>query len=87
MTSVSRRRLMELAALAGAAVTSAGLGGARAADNKVPQAEAKYQPRPRGIQRCEICLQFEAPNRCKIVAGDISQKGWCQYFAARENAQ
>jgi len=68
------------------------LGGAllpRAArsQEKLKKEDAKYQTLPKGQQRCEICLQFRAPNRCKLVAGEITPKGWCQYFAARENAR
>jgi hypothetical protein len=59
---------------------------AQANENQVSKDVAKYRAHPNGIQRCEICLQFNPPNRCKIVAGEISPKGWCQYFAARENA-
>lgn len=53
---------------------------------KVDKAEAKYEDRPHGQQRCAICLNFRPPNRCEFVAGDIKPTGWCQYFAARENA-
>ncbi len=53
---------------------------------KIAHADAKYQPMPHGQQRCEICLQFEPPDHCKIVRSPISATGWCQYFAARENA-
>ena len=53
---------------------------------KITHAGAKYQPTPNGQQRCEICLQFEPPDHCKIVRSPISATGWCQYFAARENA-
>ena len=60
--------------------------GARA-QQRIAKSEAKYQYRPNGIQRCEICLQFQPPNRCQLVEGDISPKGWCQFFAAKENAQ
>ena len=60
-----------------------------AAQEKIKKADAKYQDHPNynGQQRCEICLQFEPLNRCKLVAGPISPKGWCQYFAAKENAR
>jgi hypothetical protein len=54
--------------------------------DKIPQSEAQYQQQPKGQQRCEICLQFNPPNRCKIVRGKINPQGWCQFFAARENA-
>jgi hypothetical protein len=53
---------------------------------KVTHADAKYQSTPNGQQRCEICLQFEPPDHCKIVQSPITPHGWCQYFAARENA-
>ncbi|HLH72173.1 MAG TPA: hypothetical protein VKX96_02735 [Chloroflexota bacterium] len=55
-------------------------------EDKISKAEAKYQNQPKGQQRCEICLQFEPPSKCKIVHGPIDPKGWCQYFAAKENA-
>ncbi len=51
---------------------------------KITHADAKYQPTPNGQQRCEICLQFEPPDHCKIVRSPISATGWCQYFAARD---
>jgi hypothetical protein len=54
---------------------------------KVSQAEAKYQAQPKGQQRCEICLQFRPPASCQLVDGRISRTGWCQFFAARENAR
>jgi hypothetical protein len=53
---------------------------------KVTHADAKYQSTPNDQQRCEICLQFEPPDHCKIVQSPITLHGWCQYFAARENA-
>ena len=81
---LSRRALLGTTALVlGAAAVGAS---PAAADEKVPQSEAKYQNSPKGQQRCEICLQFEPPHTCKIVQGQINPKGWCQFFAARENA-
>ena len=83
-----RRQLLQ-AAGAAVAGTALGRGAAAQASNqdKIPQAEAKYQPQPHGQQRCEICLQFEPPDQCKIVRPPITAKGWCQFFAARENAR
>lgn len=83
-TSISRRTLCIFAAAASAGV-------ARADDvvketDKVTQAEARYQNHPNGQQRCEICLQFKPPYTCKIVHGPVVRTGWCQFFAARENA-
>jgi len=83
---VTRRRLIECAALlAGLAV--GGISREAAARTKLKKRVAKYQDHPKGIQRCEICLQFRPPGTCQLVEGEISPHGWCQYFAARENAQ
>jgi hypothetical protein len=89
MTQLSRRAI--LAAAAGGALTSAA-GMPVAADepvaekDKIKKTDAKYQDQPKGQQRCEICLQFQPPASCKIVQGPISPHGWCQFFAAKENA-
>ncbi len=87
-SEISRRILLGSAAtlLAGGA---AALSRSAAAQEKISKADAKYQDHPNynGAQRCEICLQFNPPNHCKIVDGEISPKGWCQYFAAKENAR
>jgi hypothetical protein len=88
---MSRRALIEGAVAMGGALAG-GWSRSAAADqdvaegDKIKQTEAQYQQKPKGQQRCEICLQFEAPNKCKIVQGAINPKGWCQFFAARENA-
>jgi hypothetical protein len=85
--AVSRRVLLWGAASAlGLAVNGKAAHDA-AAQEKVSKAEARYQPQPKGQQRCEICLNFQPPNQCTFVAGQISPKGWCQFFAAKENAQ
>jgi hypothetical protein len=89
-TQATPRRLL-LRRLVLAAVAAAAAPGAAAAEevkegDKVTKAQAQYQDHPKGQQRCEICLQFMPPGQCRIVAGPISPKGWCQFFAARENA-
>lgn len=55
--------------------------------DKIKQSDAHYQTHPKGRQRCEICLQFNPPDSCKIVRGPITLQGWCQFFAARESAR
>jgi hypothetical protein len=84
---LSRRALLRTG---GSFVAAAGVldfGTATRAQQRIAKSEAKYQDRPNGIQHCEICLQFQLPNRCQLVQGDISPNGWCQFFAAKENAQ
>ncbi len=69
------------------ALRSAGAEEETKEEDKINQKEAQYQNHPKGQQRCEICLNFQPPNKCRIVQGPINPKGWCQYFAARENAR
>ena len=52
-----------------------------AAEQKMSPEQAKYQGTPKGDQRCDGCNNFQSPKGCKIVQGDISPSGWCQYFA------
>lgn len=85
---VSRRAVLGTAAALAAAATTMGPASAQETpeSQKIKQSDAHYQNRPNGQQRCEICLQFEPPSHCKIVQGPISSHGWCQFFAARDNA-
>ena len=84
-TSVSRRSFLSSAALlAGAAATQALIVAKEAkAQQKVPQASVKYQDKPNGDQRCDNCLQFVAPNSCKVVDGTISPNGWCAIWVKK----
>lgn len=85
---VSRRALLGTTAAAVAAVAAIGRAVAQETpeSQKIKQSDAHYQNHPNGQQRCEICLQFEPPAHCKIVQGPISSHGYCQFFAARDNA-
>ncbi len=88
LSHLSRRSFLYAAGLGTAAASlSGGLSVSSRAQAQVSKTDAQYQDQPKGIQRCEICLQFRPPNRCHLVEGDISPKGWCQFFAAKENAR
>ena len=65
------------------AVSAVG-GEAFAQDAKVPQEAVQYQNSPKDGQECDKCVNWEAPNACKIVAGTISPKGYCVAFAPKE---
>ena len=54
-----------------------------AAQQKLSQGDAEYQTAPKGDQRCEGCANFQAPNGCKFVQGDISPNGWCQLLVGK----
>lgn len=75
----SRRSLLKSAvALAGAA-TCAGLASSREAwaQGKASKEAMKYQDQPKGDQKCSNCMQFVAPDGCKVVDGKISPDGYC----------
>ena len=45
---------------------------------KVSQASVQYQSQPKGEQKCDGCLHYNAEsNTCKLVEGQISPNGWC----------
>jgi hypothetical protein len=80
---ISRRVVLTTAALSLGAATAATVVLQAAAQTKLNQADAKYQTTPSGDHRCESCANFQPPNGCKFVQGDISPHGWCQLFAAK----
>ena len=84
---ISRRRVLTIAAgAAGASVTGAAavIGASTPAHAaKVAQKIVKYQDTPKGEQRCENCLQFEAPSSCKTVDGTGTAQGWCMVYAKK----
>jgi hypothetical protein len=80
---VSRRLVLTGTALAlGSAAVVTAVPQARAQE-KISQANAKYQSTPKGDQRCDGCVNFQPPNACKFVQGDISPNGWCSLFAPK----
>jgi hypothetical protein len=54
-----------------------------AGQQKMSQDSARYQAAPKGDQRCDGCSNFQPPQACKLVQGDISPSGWCEYFAPK----
>ena len=83
----SRRQLIGRMTLAIglAGVVGAGLAPRRAlaAQAKLPPNEIGYQASPKGSSRCELCVNWQAPNACKVVAGSISPNGWCGLFVRK----
>jgi hypothetical protein len=47
---------------------------------KISQAEAQYQPMPKGMFSCGVCTFFIKPTSCKVVTGTVSPTGWCKLF-------
>ncbi|MGH7415449.1 MAG: high-potential iron-sulfur protein, partial [Candidatus Rokuibacteriota bacterium] len=53
------------------------------AQQKAAKKLVKYQETPKEGKTCDRCLQFVPPDACKLVAGKINPKGWCQLFAPK----
>jgi hypothetical protein len=79
--ALSRRLLLEKAMSAvGAAAVIAAKTKSAAATIKVSKSAVAYQDHPEGEKRCGKCLQFQAPNNCKMVDGPVSAQGFCRIF-------
>ena len=76
---LSRRSVLRGAALlAGAAFTASVVQSNDAlAQAKASKEAMKYQDKPSGDKQCSNCLQFVAPNGCKVVEGAVSPSGYC----------
>ena len=56
---------------------------AAAPSTKMSQAQAQYQPQPKGTQKCANCTNFIASsNTCKVVEGQVASEGWCIAWVA-----
>ncbi len=73
--------LVALAGFAGILDIAAPAPRAVAGQVKLAQNEIGYQSRPKGQQRCDLCVNWDPPGTCKLVAGPISPTGWCGLFA------
>ena len=83
----SRRAVLKAGLTAMAAGVAALAGRAEQAHAQAPQKLAQkvvqYQDHPKGDAQCSKCVNFIAPDACKIVAGTISPNGWCVAFAPK----
>jgi hypothetical protein len=75
----TRRGLLE-GALAGASFLRWGASSARAA--RTSPNSAGYRDAPKGDQNCANCSLFVSSDSCKLLAGEISVNGWCQFWKA-----
>nr|WP_294520357.1 high-potential iron-sulfur protein [uncultured Rhodopila sp.] len=77
----TRRQVLRagLAAVGGVVAVSA----TARAQEKISQAQVQYQQSPNNGQHCSICVNFQAPASCAIVAGKINPDGWCIAFAPK----
>jgi hypothetical protein len=80
---ISRRAVLTGAALALSTPAAVTVISQATAQEKMSQADAKYQGTPKGDQRCDGCMLFQPPSACKVVQGEISPGGWCQLFVKK----
>ena len=85
MTKTDKHGISRRGVLGGAAV-AVGVGAglvSTCAYAKTSQTDAKYQDKPSGANKCSGCMQFEAPNGCKLVEGNIAENGWCILYTPK----
>jgi hypothetical protein len=84
-TGVSRRSLLRGATLAagGAALLAVSLTAQSAEAGNMTQKAAGYQTTPKDGKQCSTCSLFQAPNACKLVAGEIVATGWCRFYVKK----
>jgi len=91
MTDDQRKQLSRRSVLKGAALLAgiAVIPVVAEAAGSVSKAAMQYQDHPKGEQECSNCLQFipgksaAAMGECKVVAGEISPKGWCVAYVKK----
>jgi hypothetical protein len=76
-----RRTVLQIAAswVGTAAILAASSNSANAAP-KISKAAVAYQDHPDGDKRCDKCAQFQPPDACKMVEGQINPQGSCRIF-------
>lgn len=79
--NLSRRKMLKIGGLSLAMIPVV----AMAAKNDGMRSSMKYKDTPEGDKSCATCVQFVAPNGCKIFPGDteISPKGYCVAYAKK----
>jgi hypothetical protein len=50
------------------------------ASPKISKKAVAYQDHPDGDKRCDKCAQFQPPDACKMVEGQINPQGSCRIF-------
>ena len=88
LSNPQRRRLLRQGGLLLAVVGAAALVPAQADDGMLSKAAVHYQDSPHGGQHCSDCAYFipgasaTASGSCRLVAGTIFPKGWCERFSS-----
>jgi len=74
---LSRRLVLKSTVVLAGGACAGALASRTMAQQKASKDAMKYQDKPNGQQQCSNCLQFIAPDSCKVVDGKISPNGYC----------
>ena len=80
--NASRRAVLGLGMGAGAAAIGMAVPRAQAQE-KIAQQMVQYQNNPKDGQLCSGCANWQPPNACAIVSGNINPNGWCIAYAPK----
>ena len=86
LAPLCRRVFLQHAAAAAGGATISILFSTAIAAPKVSKKAVAYQDQPDGDKRCERCAQFQPPDACKMVEGQISPQGSCRIFIPNQQA-
>ncbi len=80
-----RRTILKsaISLVCGGAAIAAAVQSARAQDAKLAQNIVQYQEMPKDGAMCSGCVNFQPPNACSIVSGEINPNGWCVAYAPK----
>lgn len=85
----TRRDIFKTGALVAVGAIAATTLFTTAAQAKMNQKAAMYQPKPHGNQSCDNCGRFvagkpaTADGTCTIVDGAVSPQGWCAMYVPK----
>ncbi|WP_079415300.1 high-potential iron-sulfur protein [Thiomonas intermedia] len=88
LSNPQRRGLLRRGGLLLAVVGTAALVPAQADDGMLSKTAVHYQDGPHGGQHCSDCAYFipgqsaTDSGACRLVAGTIFPKGWCERFSS-----
>lgn len=51
---------------------------------KTTKASVEYTPHGTEAEHCGGCVHFIAPNKCRVVLGDVKPEGWCRRWRAKK---
>lgn len=83
--SRTRRQLLQTGLATGLAAAGSVIAISAKAQDKIAPAMVQYQKTPKDGNKCDMCVNWEAPAACKIVSGTIDPSGWCIAYAPKQS--